>query len=420
MRTFVRAVLWAWLVAGTAIMVVCLNHNLARGQCPGGVCPSGGCGNQGGGNIFGSDYPGYGYQQPQPQQQAVPPEAIVKVVASGKGNGQAIGSGTIIRLEGDVFVVLTCYHTFREGGSNAVVIFPSGTRANGTLFDYDADMDVAVVTLNVPDNIVAYRIAPEFPRQGETIWFGGYAQGVRYHVKRGAVIGYSGGTTRHLLKVQGGSQLGDSGGPIINARGELVGVLAATDGSMTVGTVCTYVRGFLGRVRIKYRQQVRVESPRQGTEAFPVPSPSSPALPNLPSPPASPAATDVAPPSVSAEIAGLRQQIQLLSDAVAQIKPLPGPEGKPGTPGRDGTQGPPGPPGSNGKDGRDGVDGKDAVVDYNRLAAEVASRLPPQKTEWIDGTGKVIASQSAPLGKPLRFRLVPETTSPGVSATAAK
>ena len=78
-------------------------------------------------------------------------------------------------------------------------------------------------------------------------------------------------------------------------------------------------------------------------------------------------------------------------------------------------------PGKDGAAGRDGKDGVSPALDYAAIAAEVVKALPPQRTEWVDSTGKVIASQSAPLGQALRFRLVPEKSNqPASTSTAAK
>jgi hypothetical protein len=53
------------------------------------------------------------------------------------------------------------------------------------------------------------------------------------------------GTTHETLTLTGSAREGDSGGPVFNARGELVAVVWGTDGHTVEGTYCGRVRRFL-------------------------------------------------------------------------------------------------------------------------------------------------------------------------------
>jgi len=118
------------------------------------------------------------------------------------------------------------------------VTFPSGKTFSGELSARDRSGELAVVKITPRPDIPIAKIATDHPVRGDRLTFAGYGPDRRYREVMGILNGYRGtaGGKHQTLEVQGSARQGDSGGPIFNAQGELVGVLWGTDGSTTVGS----------------------------------------------------------------------------------------------------------------------------------------------------------------------------------------
>ncbi len=86
------------------------------------------------------------------------------------------------------------------------------------------------------------------PRPGEPLTSCGYGPEGRYACNAGRALGYARTTaagSHETLELSGAAREGDSGGPVFNARGELVAVIWGTDGRTVEATYCGRVRKFL-------------------------------------------------------------------------------------------------------------------------------------------------------------------------------
>jgi hypothetical protein len=72
-------------------------------------------------------------------------------------------------------------------------------------------------------------------------------------------------------------------------------------------------------------------------------------------------------------------------------------------------RGPPGPAGPAGQPGPAGPAGPTATIDYDRLAAEMISRLPPIVVHGCRADGTIVDTESYPVGTPIRLRYEYET-----------
>jgi len=184
-------------------------------------------------------------------------EAVASTVwvHSTRGLSLATGSGTLI--DATHRLVLTNYHVVEEN-PKATIYFPEyrdgrpipdrsyyterakrlGVR--GKVIALDKGADLAVVQLDsVPDGVKAIAVAPRSPEPGELVHSIGNAG------KSGALWGYVNGTVRQVYRKKWEAALsrtktarfearvietdtptnpGDSGGPLLNDKGELVGV----------------------------------------------------------------------------------------------------------------------------------------------------------------------------------------------------
>jgi S1-C subfamily serine protease len=190
-------------------------------------------------------------QAQQTNDQANRRAAIVRVRV-----GSSSGSGTLV----DYDQVLTAAHMFRgERTTNATVMF--GRQAvGGRLASYDGTYDQALIQLDRRVSIEPIPIAPANAAVGEALVVCGYASG-RLQFKPGRKMQNvmpKLGARPDWIEIAGGAagaaRSGDSGGPILNARGELVGITHSTTGHSSIGVGCGRTRLFcLPRLRLAVR-----------------------------------------------------------------------------------------------------------------------------------------------------------------------
>ncbi len=173
--------------------------------------------------------------------------------------GRNLGSGTLVDLghiaggDRSCGYVLTCGHLFESGTEKTAQItvdFPGGGNFAARLLSVDRQWDLAVLKIARP-RAGAVTIATAAPRPGEWLSSCGYGRDGRYWCNRGRARGYvrpEGTPSFETLELSGMARQGDSGGPVLNSRGELVAVLWGTNGQVVGGTYCGRIRTFLARV----------------------------------------------------------------------------------------------------------------------------------------------------------------------------
>lgn len=217
----------------------------------------------------------------------VPPPAVVRVMVEA-GSLRAFGSGTVIRCQPVGCAVLTCAHLFRDGAKQ-VWVFAGGTPWQAHVRAANPTWDLAV--LEVPGwsdplanpspapqsggrqrcPVEPAHIASSPPVPGQWLQSCGFGSDGRYRCSRGQVLGYArtGNTQGYeTLALSGAARLGDSGGPMFDAQGQLVAVVWGTDGRTVVGTYCGRIRSFLAEV-FGSRRTPPGPSPRPSPGALP-------------------------------------------------------------------------------------------------------------------------------------------------------
>lgn len=263
------------------LTLMCLGHggSLKAQSCPGGTCriPA-----------------AVGQPQPQPPsavRPAVPSwveehlaQATARLSNQVPSGTTVYGTGVLVARDDHQGWVLTCDHLFREGIGRITAVFPSsaGWRGfEGRIVARDPIADLALVAIAAPEG-TPIPLAETHPAPGELVLLAGYGRTGRFHIISGQVLGYVASNVpqiRETLQIRGAAEDGDSGGPIVNATGELVAVTWGTDGVRSVGTYCGRIRAFL-RAFLPGRE-------RQTLPITPAPAPSPP--PALtPSPPPAP------------------------------------------------------------------------------------------------------------------------------------
>ena len=182
--------------------------------------------------------------------QASTHSAVVRVSVSAPGGVRCYGSGTLIDKNDERGIVLSCAHLFRSGADAVTVTFSGGQRYTADVLEIDNSWDLSALRIPSPD-ATPVRVAADHAKPGEPLESCGYGSDGRYWCNRGRAIGYartSDTASYETLQISGTARDGDSGGPILNARGELVAVLWGTDGRRVGGTYCGRIRKFLAGI----------------------------------------------------------------------------------------------------------------------------------------------------------------------------
>ncbi len=151
------------------------------------------------------------------------------------------GSGAFVADSVGTRYVLTAAHIFRDGRGEITAQSPDGRIFAASLVLASEECDVALLRVDAFCDVPALTISSSWPRQGETVWRAGFGPNETLRERSGVVKGYvktDRYATYETLKIDGPARQGDSGGPVYNASGEIVGVVWGTDGADAYATYC--------------------------------------------------------------------------------------------------------------------------------------------------------------------------------------
>jgi S1-C subfamily serine protease len=185
----------------------------------------------------------------QPSQQILP--YVVRMIAFDSG-GQSFGTGSYIGTYGEYGIILTNWHVVSETNGLVHVHFPSGYSSFGARIGGDDKWDLALIAISRPPQSIPILTISQTPaKKGDLLWIVGFGSG-SYRIARGECVRYlappKDGTDPlyEILEVSVSARKGDSGGPILNQRGELAGVLFGSDMIQnTAGSYSERVNHFL-------------------------------------------------------------------------------------------------------------------------------------------------------------------------------
>ena len=125
------------------------------------------------------------------------------------------------------------------------MVYTAGGRPfEANLLRRDRAADLAVLEI-ATSGTRAIGLAETDPRPGQILTACGFGRG-DYRSARGGLVRYVGGEGgTPTFELSGPARSGDSGGPILDERGRLVGLLWGTDGRVTVATAISAIGPFL-------------------------------------------------------------------------------------------------------------------------------------------------------------------------------
>lgn len=282
-------------------------------ECGPGACSVAGGIASGMGQPAADRGPSGGSRQPEAFSQVT--QAVARIENRLPGGAVICGSGVLVAKDQTWGWVLTCQHLFREGVGQVTVWLPQGAQLaayQGRLLGQSAGDDLAVVGIAAPPN-VPVPLAEAPPRAGEVVVLAGYGRSGVCRMVGAPVLGYVQTPSQPLaatLQVQASSREGDSGGPMLNRAGQVVGIIWGTDGYRTVGTFCGRIRQFLAGILGR-------EAPgSSGGSSEAVPLPVAPVVPQTPRLPVVPEGQEASPAEDASLLARLQARLEELRQQV--------------------------------------------------------------------------------------------------------
>lgn len=196
--------------------------------------------------------------------QKVSPAVVTISVGSGSG------SGSIISPEG---LVLTNNHVIRSASGGVVSVRTTkGDRYTGQVIATDPQNDLALIRLNTRDRLPTIRLSPaETIQVGQRVFAIGSPFGLSGTLTTGILsrIGRNGD-----LQTDAALNPGNSGGPLLNSRGELIGVnkaiLSNGGGNVGIGfaTSAVVARDFIQQNRNRTTPIATAASPTSSARSL--------------------------------------------------------------------------------------------------------------------------------------------------------
>jgi S1-C subfamily serine protease len=196
-------------------------------------------------------------------------DAVGVVVSELAGGRRIAGTGFVVRARRDTGWILTARHLVLDAAGRPAArlgFLFEGSRQNfrARLLGVSDSADLAVLVVRIPGGVPAVAGLGDLPGPGDPVALLGFPVGLDpggvWRREGVRAVGLTGTVRRvgpELIEVDGYGASGASGGPIFNAKGQLVGMVfggdSQSDGRVVYAVTTTYITRLLERLGVPYR-----------------------------------------------------------------------------------------------------------------------------------------------------------------------
>ncbi len=164
----------------------------------------------------------------------IQPSLVLIQSQSPQSDGQtefSLGTGTVVDAAGDI---LTSLHVVK-GASKIQLTFADGTESTATIANSQPENDIAVLKADTPPKLVVPAVLgnPAAMQVGDEAYVVGNPFGLYSSMTSGVISGFdrtfqpsnSNLTLKGLIQIDAAVNPGNSGGPLLNRAGQVIGVV---------------------------------------------------------------------------------------------------------------------------------------------------------------------------------------------------
>ncbi len=164
-------------------------------------------------------------------QQILPSLVEIETTRStSEEEGEGLGSGVIVNARG---AILTAFHVV-DGATSIRVSFVDGTRSRAAIASTDPENDIAVLLPERTPEVIVPAVLGGAGQVGEEAYAVGHPLGYFASLSSGVISGLErsvkgpdGKTLHGLIQFDAAVNPGNSGGPLLNRAGQVIGIVTA-------------------------------------------------------------------------------------------------------------------------------------------------------------------------------------------------
>jgi S1-C subfamily serine protease len=157
-----------------------------------------------------------------------PEVVVIESAGIGHSHDAALGSGVIINTQGQI---LTALHVVQDSGG-ITLTYADGSQSGATIQSSDPDHDIAVLNADKPPSVIVPAVLGGGVRVGDETFALGHPLGLVDSLTSGVISGLdrsfplpNGHTINGLIQFDAAVSPGNSGGPLLNTKGQVVGIV---------------------------------------------------------------------------------------------------------------------------------------------------------------------------------------------------